>query len=1011
MVDRKNENKQHRVSELAGVFAGTSLPLSADEITLVDAWDRMTADVVGSKFDCVLSSAYDSATFDGLNASLTEKYLSDDPLHAFGMPDVMLRGGTSSFAGDWAPDTGYGWFDFGENEGLILEDDDFFEDTEVREEIAVQRQRRQSLFGPRQPRAKGQPAAPSAIRRPQTGRARAAALRAERRAQAPTAAAGGVDAPSEAGALVSMPSAAEVRHDPAWVSAYPRRLGRAGATMLTRPQRNASRMLSASKGSQRSAALTRIASTLTANERLTGPSIGRVNTPGTAPVWSPMVFDASLGEEGMPIVTRAGALASSFGEGAADAQAALTVAGMDLRAGMDLSDPASYQASAAQAAPGRSTVVMLDGLAINREQLPALSGAIDVAMAAFGADAPAPAYGTPRSRARMGGVFNASRMDSSLKVVTIAGEVAAPTSMEPELGYHGMLYDAADHTWIAPDAGGFVDAGLFDAAEPASSVARPGRTVPTQHATARLVAGAMPTDATARAARRMGAAEPGQSPRVTAAIAAAEQAAARTPAPMLAQQRANLGTPSQQGRAAEALSSIGPVVAPIREITSDNAAAFATSVTQIRRDSAVSRSARQRAAAPGNGVRLETLIPAAGRARRTQERAELASKRASNFGSNAAAIGSGGLVFGSPEAAADAALANLQPGTRSGAAIGGGHFTGMVGKGTRRMGVTSSPAEMFAAARLEQATGRRSLVPPAQAPVSIAGEVHYGYGSMGSPMDDPVLYVQLQQDAAEQAANSYGSLRSDPTPRVSAARAMSPSVADSLNSVSMPLSSAARLAGALTTMAAHASVSRQFDGATATSPSPATAPAVGASRRSIGFDASTIRSLAGSDTTPGGYVTTGGRVLRTADGITSRHSALRVGEDFTPAGTTLAEATTTPAALSLAARSTGRVSDAEFYQFSYDAETALITPDMAPEVAAAIAGGHVEMRNGRLVRSVPSSPAAQRIGASKPVAAAKRSASAASTPMLAGLKQSIGARQAEQRIAELRAEGIVPAQT
>lgn len=1084
---------KHRTHELARTFMGEGLALDNDERATVEAWERLTHDVVDSKFDCMLSSAYNSATFDGLNLSVSDKYLSDDPSHAFDMPDLLGRGGGSHFV-DWQFRQGYGWFDYADFESLLLDEEDFFEDQEFREE--VQTRRRGSMFAKRAAQKRGG--------RP-TNRAggRTAPARSATRVTRPDVTflqAAGLE-PELAEALHDLPARDALREDSSFVSAYPRRMGRAGTTLLTRPQRNAGRMLSVTRP-QRHTRLQQAAETLTRNERLAGASSGQTSI-GNAPSWAPMSFDASFDLEAMPLLAagetarRAGsatdhpstaalATARALGRaGAFEAQAAvLAQAGIGrtqtLTAPRHASDSTGIGGSG-PTGPGR-TRIMLDGLSIAREQLPALSGAIDVAQAAFG-DAAPKSPGARPTTTRMAGVFSPSRMDSALKIVTLGAQEPTADEAGPAWGYREMIYDAAEHTWLVPrDEGGT----MFDAAAEGSSPARAGKTVSPRTATARMVARAMSTEQATHplAARHIAGQATGTD---TPGFGTAERVSSGQPTTIEAAARRAIAIQEARG------GSVGPVVAPVADLAGMTAESFAREMTrfapaarsgalgglaapgQATAGSAPQTSAQafagsQRSARnPVRNTSLETLIPAARHARlhRTKQLRALAASGdgLSTAGTQAAgltaALASGGV---SPELAGGTSGELGSAGRRN---VTAAPFVSTVGRG---VGVTSTAAELFAAAHLEDARGygRTSLVSPMEAPVTVAGEVRYAYGSLAGAMDDPILYLQLPREEQQSA------LRQDPTPLVSAARKMSAAVAGNLSSVTMPLSSAARLQHALRTgpqsapgieilgtpgsqeaprvgaltapraqmtpaqiTAAGLSAAAPRRPTTMTSRFDATSdsilPSLGA------FDASTVSSLAASlgDHSPNllgsaaslmpmtageaalaaGLQAASGRmgaerrtVTRTADGIVSRMTTPRVGEGFAPGAAS--QTVSTPSAAAAEALRTydgGGADEATFYQHSYDAETALLSL-VSEGPSGALAGGHVEVRDGRIVRAVPATRAAER---AMSVRAAKSAATAqsAGSATLAGLETSRAARLATQHTAQLQADGIRPSRS
>lgn len=193
-------------------------------------------------------------------------------------------------------------------------------------------------------------------------------------------------------------------------------------------------------------------------------------------------------------------------------------------------------------------------------------------------------------------------------------------------------------------------------------------------------------------------------------------------------------------------------------------------------------------------MRLDTLVPAARLATARRDSAMSTQHAAALSAASIAGAAAGAFVFNSPEAAAFAALQAPSLAGGSTAAIGASHFTGMLGRGQARIGVTSTGPEMFAASQLAGSEGAGQLVRPVEAPVTISGEVRQGYGSLGIPMDDPVLYLQLAEEAA---APAEAGLKQPTSRRAARAKKMSSGVSAALSSVSMPLSSAARLAAAL----------------------------------------------------------------------------------------------------------------------------------------------------------------------------------------------------------------------
>ena len=1187
MSETIGNNIEHRASELAGAFIGHdfsagapdrigSLTFAPGEQQLLEQWERITQDVVASKFDLCVTSAYSSASFDGLNRSLTDKYLSDDLASGFEVSDVLLRGGASRF-GNFRRMDGYGLFDYADFEGLVLEEEEnLLGDEDFRQ--AVKTQRKQSLFS-RQARTAAR------ARRAQSRQGRAMTRGAGRRASRLA-----LDTPetalvrperSDSSLLndtdvdMAGPAArAEFREDNAFSHPYPAALGRAGATMLSRPQRTLSRMRQATRPSRRDA-MQRAAQTVARNEAIAGPLAARADGLSQSPLWAPMTVDAvrtprmyggaladgiassnmllaaeSAGgvwnaEEGWSFnaptaelgVARqaaeqlAGATTASTAPGgvAGEAVSARTADGA-LRPsttaavhGLNWRTPGTATQRGAQRRVGAArpagafgpvaTQVMLDGLAISSREMPALSGALEVADAAFGPAAMAGGQGGAASY--VPGVFSPGRMERALRVVSLTGEtphaaLSGPTGDVTD-GYRRLLYDAVDHTWVSSDEG----MPFVDAADAGATATRGGQPVSPRSAAAQLIAVAMPAQA---------------SPLEVAAMARLVTGA---PSPVRATDTARSAIEATRpGPTAGSTELSSAVAAPARELAGLDPAAFAQLVAhhadEVRAARSIGAALAGTAVTPGSRVHPATAgQPSAQVA--TRPALTLAALRDAGTGQDAIRGGfaprrmsldtfvpgsSTALAAGStltpratqmassllagPRAAEADARTSAPAGLTGGMSIGIDPISGRpqlnaptvgtsaltmasIGRGGRRaVGVSSTGSELFAARHLDDSASEMArLVRPEQGPVSIAGEVRYGYGALGSPMDDPVVYVNAQDPADFDAATSTTGARAGglkvPASGLSArSHRMSPAVSANLSSVTMPLSSAARLQRALTTPTARAEGAAEVTAAEARYKTAApqgrmqaattdlvrlggarpasrfdAATSAGIPRPAGGFDAALTKTLAGPQAiasllrsgatglqvaidptvarTSGVLSALGGRDLigiagaqtlgvgadrapttgevaamrtaagtdapapgigatelawvgaprgasRTSSGIAGRMTAAAPSEGF---ATALSEAhfagTDVAGGLnySLGGPADLLAGSPSFYQFSYDAETTFLRSldeggGLAGAGALGAPGRHVEIRDGRVVRAVPATRAAQRAAATRP---------------------------------------------
>ena len=145
----------HRVAELLTFVGGNTTSMDKNLLSMTDRnalaeWTSLTTSLVHSKFDGLVSDTFDGLSFAGLNEAVTSRYLSDDPLYAFGMPNIDDYAQFGRFG--YRPESGlyssYPLFDFAEFESLQLYDE-MVEDMDFRNAVSASR-RRASLFAPRQ---------------------------------------------------------------------------------------------------------------------------------------------------------------------------------------------------------------------------------------------------------------------------------------------------------------------------------------------------------------------------------------------------------------------------------------------------------------------------------------------------------------------------------------------------------------------------------------------------------------------------------------------------------------------------------------------------------------------------------------------------------------------------------------------------------------------------------------------------------------------------------------------
>jgi hypothetical protein len=193
--------KMARTIDLLSAFAsGQHELLESSDLRALRLWEDLTARLEAAPYDIGLSQAYDSVYFGGLNASISDKYLSDDPIDSWDITLAAESGGLTRFASNWAPQLGYSFFDYADFDGLQF-GDEFVESRELRR--AVHSRSRRSLFQQRRQLVAGQHA--------------------------------------------------ELDQDVAYRHSYPKAMGRAGSTLLTPSQRRTAAMTMNTKEISRAA--------------------------------------------------------------------------------------------------------------------------------------------------------------------------------------------------------------------------------------------------------------------------------------------------------------------------------------------------------------------------------------------------------------------------------------------------------------------------------------------------------------------------------------------------------------------------------------------------------------------------------------------------------------------------------------------------------------------------------------------------------------------------------------
>lgn len=519
-------------------------------------WRALTDRVLTRKLDFCVSEAYDGARVDGLNRRLAGKYLSDDPGAAFLVSSFatdMLGGGQNELA------DGYGHFDFGDFQSLMLEEEEPLT-AEVAEAITGARQRT-SLFS-RRDRKGALPAADAQARRAAVSKTaiqpyparmgRAGATPRPKRALAAVGAAPNAEsrlqgiAAGRSEPLVglvedALPAAMRVgRAESAaqkLASAFVRSEQVAhGARVTTRPLALESAMDDAAYASERGGSSSRV---LDAVRETSAPAVAprRRSLFSTDAPLRPGNTHAAVSAAGAP--QRRAEAASQSARAARGPAVALDHARPSVVAAAgglrrDAAAPSASRSAGGWQRDGVAPSLSLDGLRISADRTPALESALRFADAAFNPAA-----------TRAPGVFNSARAEAALRV-----DARAPGRSKESSAESRLAYDAADHQWLSlaePSSAARQAQGRFDAADRAAQPALPARgarRVSQENAHVRQLAAALPRfGASSLAAAQAGAtAQPALSRHaasvpVAAPVAELDQLAPRSLAQRLASAR------------------------------------------------------------------------------------------------------------------------------------------------------------------------------------------------------------------------------------------------------------------------------------------------------------------------------------------------------------------------------------------------------------------------------------------------------------------------------------------
>ncbi|MBT9554429.1 MAG: hypothetical protein IV100_00315 [Myxococcales bacterium] len=552
--------------------------------------------------------------------------------------------------------------------------------------------------------------------------------------------------------------------------------------------------------------------------------------------------------------------------------------------------------------------------------LPALAAAMSVsdvawpqAAASLAVSGDAGATPAVRQAPRSAGVFSPGRIAGALHVATLDGTpvrlLGRAQASESTPGYRSVEFDASEQSWLQLETG---TPARFDAAAESATVRRTGRAVPAARAAA------------AQIARRLPAAEAARLVRETVASPVRPAATAR---PVEAAGSAAPGTrpvsgrdlPQDALRTATALPSV--ISAPVAELGAWTPERVNAEVRRQLASVAPGASARYLTSAstsPMGRVSSSDRGASARLAPRQVTVPELshlvpAAMRAHPSGAAFSDVTSSTFSGGvSPTSDVVSAARAFTTGLR----VGGITVSG-----------TTTPAEVFAEHQRQLVGASLSTnLDAAWSPTSRSGEVRVSAGAYAGGFDDPVIYLALNERA--------GATASDPSlpPSVARAHRMSPSLRTSLDAVTAPLSQV--VAAGPTSVSPRAAVAAF---------GPPSARGAGATRGVTITAADAGRSPLRPD------------VAGTVAAFEDRMSPLSARrQDGSPS-------------LRAVDAASGEVS---YYAVGGDLESAFLRLDV--DHAAPMAGSHVELRQGRVVKMVPATASAARASRVQPAQVAER---------------------------------------
>ncbi len=514
---------------------------------------------------------------------------------------------------------------------------------------------------------------------------------------------------------------------------------------------------------------------------------------------------------------------------------------------------------------------------------------------------------------RSAGVFSPGRIASALQVATLDGTpvrlLGRAQPLESTPGYRSVEFDASEQSWLQLET----DApARFDASTESATVRRPGRAIPAASAAAAQIARRLPAVESARLTRAAA---------FNSAQASAPTAARLTP------------------RDSAPLPSV--IAAPVAELGGWTPERINAEVT------------RQLAVARG-GASVPHRFAGA-----TSPMARVLSATPSSPRAASRSVTVPEIAHLVPAAAR---LGNVADSEAPGTARAQRAFTTGLRVGRVAVSGTTTPAEVFAEQQRQSAGASLSTnLDAARSPTSRPGEVRVSAGAYAGGFDDPVIYLALNELAGPSRVDS------SMPPSVARAHRMSGAVRASLDAVTAPLSqvvaAGTRAFGSRST-APQASVGSPRVGLSTPVPSSAMASAERA-----GATGSRVASPAGDIA-----ATVAGLPAPYARGITvtaldAGRAALRPSEGGIAAFT---DRMSPLSARRAHATDLGGSAQTEpsYYAVGGDLESAFLRLDV--DHAAPIAGSHVELRQGRVIKMVPASASAARDSRVQPALSAER---------------------------------------